>query len=311
MARVNWIRTSTFYGLVAAFLLAAILLYNLSPVRVEVDRRQVHTKGYNSRLDNSQVNVPEIMDDYGTGPLENFRHVAHAFNLADLDVDRMTAEELLLTIHTYPDNIDVVCRRKLRMGKIGDGGWEVCDDPDVRPTMPCVVYSYGIHYDFSFDDDVAKLYGCHVYSFDPSMDKVEDRYNRSENVHFYKIGLDGVTHVTPKNWSLYTHGDIRKMLGHQNTPIDIIKMDIETFEWTSVPEMLASGQLQNVRQFLVEFHVGAATREYLLPRVRLMQDLERAGLRRFYVHKNFYCLKRIEGYPIMRTRCYEVHYMRR
>ncbi|XP_059178739.1 uncharacterized protein LOC131957913 isoform X2 [Physella acuta] len=303
MTRSHWIRISVLFFCAGVFV---VLTPRIRSVwHFSQDSREETNGGVKTPVNHVQS------EDFGTGPLQNFRQVAHAYNLADLNVDNMTDEELRMTIHAYPDNVDVVCRRKLRMGKIGDGGWEVCDDPDVRPTMPCVVYSYGIHYDFSFDDDVAKLYGCHVYSFDPSMDKVEDRYNRSDKVHFYKIGLDGETYVNTRNWSLYTHGDIKKMLEHQNTNIDAIKMDIEKSEWGALPEMLASGQLKNVRQLLVEFHVKDTDRDYLLPRVKLMQGLERAGMRKFYVHKNFYCSGEVEGFPVIRTRCYEVHYMRR
>ena len=56
------------------------------------------------------------------------------------------------------------------MGNVGDGGWEICDDPAVRPAHDCIVYSFGINWDFTFDDYVAKVYGCHVYAFDPSME---------------------------------------------------------------------------------------------------------------------------------------------
>ena len=71
-----------------------------------------------------------------------------------------------------------MCSRKLRLGNLGDGGWEICDDSKVRPAKDCVVYSFGINYDFSFDDYVAKTYGCHVHSFDPRMDdETHKRYD--------------------------------------------------------------------------------------------------------------------------------------
>ena len=84
----------------------------------------------------------------------------------------------LLFYHTFYIHFKVVCTRKLRMGNIGDGGWEICDDPAVRPRPGpgCIVYSFGINYDFSFDDHVAQIYGCHVYSFDPSMK--DETHNR-------------------------------------------------------------------------------------------------------------------------------------
>ncbi|XP_059176349.1 probable methyltransferase-like protein 24 [Physella acuta] len=221
----------------------------------------------------------------------------------------MTDEQLLMAVHSYPDNIDVLCHRKIRMGKIGDGGWEICDDPGVRPTQPCIIYSFGINDDFSFDDDAAKVYGCHVYSFDPSM-KGLDHYNRSNHVHFYKIGLDGKTYTNSRNWTLMTLSDIRKKLRHENTPVDLIKMDIEHSEWPSIMEMTSSRALDGVRQFLVEYHMKGFSRENLLPRMKAMKAIEAAGFRRFYSHKNVFTKSTVPGFPVQRTTCYELHYLR-
>ena len=95
---------------------------------------------------------------------------------------------------------------------LGDGGWEICEDVDVRPRQPCVIYSFGINNEFSFDDYSAKTYGCHVYSFDPSMKQAS--HNRSDHVHFYKWGLAGNTEKRSNGWQMYTLTDIRKQLGH-------------------------------------------------------------------------------------------------
>ncbi|CAG5125172.1 unnamed protein product, partial [Candidula unifasciata] len=206
----------------------------------------------------------------------------------------------------------VICQRKIRMGNVGDGGWEICDDLKVRPKRPCIVYSFGINYDFSFDDDVARLYGCHVYSFDPSMEKMEtsNRSVLSSHVHFYKIGLSGQTVTLDQGWNLYTLSDIRSRLGHQNAVIDVIKMDIEASEWDALPQMVSSGQLENVRQLLLEYHVVDTSHEYLLPRLKSIQAVERLGFRKFLVHKNEHCVEYFVKYPVPRTHCYEVHYLR-
>lgn len=38
--------------------------------------------------------------------------------------------------------------------------------------------------------------------------------------------------------------------------IDILKIDIEGWEWLALPEMLQSGALQNVKQLCLEVHFG-------------------------------------------------------
>ncbi|CAG5127799.1 unnamed protein product [Candidula unifasciata] len=186
------------------------------------------------------------------------------------------------------------------MGNMGDGGWEICDDPDVRPRPPCIIYSFGISNDFSFDDDASRVYGCHVYSFDPSMTKFADKVERSKLVHFYKIGLSDKSTTASNQWKMKTLADIRTMLGHNNVTIDIIKMDIESSEWSSLPEMIKS-----------EYHVVDNSQGYLLPKLQTIQAVEQAGFQKYYVHKNPACARKVPGYPIARTSCYEVHYIRR
>ncbi|KAI8772243.1 uncharacterized protein LOC106067101 [Biomphalaria glabrata] len=252
-----------------------------------------------------------LRTDIGTGPLSVVREKGRVRNLAEVDLDKMSSQELLLTIHSYVDSNQIICQRKFRMGNIGDGGWEICDDPDVRPREPCIIYSFGISNDFSFDDDAAKMYGCHVYSFDPSMTKEKDQFDRSSNVHFYKIGIDGKTYVNSQQWKLFAHRDIRKMLGHANSTIAVIKMDVESSEWGAIPEMFESGELANTRQLLMEFHIVSSSRDYLLPRLKAIQAIEKSGLRIFYTHKNHACGTTVAGFPLMRTMCYEVHYLRR
>ena len=52
-----------------------------------------------------------------------------------------------------------------------DGAYYLCKDDVVWPfpsktEAPCLVYSFGINWDFKFDDEMAKL-GCEVHAFDP------------------------------------------------------------------------------------------------------------------------------------------------
>ncbi|CAG2214809.1 unnamed protein product [Mytilus edulis] len=67
----------------------------------------------------------------------------------------------------YLTSIQTHCKEVIRLGLISDGGWNVCHDKQYRPSDPCLVYSFGIFWDFSFDDAVAETYGCEIHSFDP------------------------------------------------------------------------------------------------------------------------------------------------
>lgn len=49
-----------------------------------------------------------------------------------------------------------------------DGAWFICNDKRIAP-MPqkCVVMSFGVRDDFSFDEQMNREYGCRTFSFDP------------------------------------------------------------------------------------------------------------------------------------------------
>ena len=88
--------------------------------------------------------------------------------------------ELQFAIRVTPS----VCKSEpIRLGSVGDGGWTVCDTfwPALNEQQQqrlesgadaddatCLVYSYGILHDYSFDE-ACEARGCYVYGFDPSV----------------------------------------------------------------------------------------------------------------------------------------------
>ncbi|XP_064602533.1 probable methyltransferase-like protein 24 isoform X2 [Liolophura sinensis] len=205
--------------------------------------------------------------------------------------------------HQYGTNIEILCHHMVRMGALGDGGWEVCDDEHVRPKHNCLVYSFGIAFDFSFDDMIARHYGCEVHAFDPSMGVSTTK--RSENVTFYDLGVYGANvnqmKVIHPGWSLKTLKQIRQDLQHTERPIDVLKMDIESSEWSTLTTAIADGSLNNVRQFLIELHNTQDTRSSL----QILKRLRNLGFRIFYAHKNPQCGKSEDVTPL-RTTCHEL-----
>ncbi|KAK7106469.1 probable methyltransferase-like protein 24 isoform X2 [Littorina saxatilis] len=234
------------------------------------------------------------------------------------ELQNMTKKELTYIYHSHLDNTDYACHRKIRMGTAADGGWDVCDDYEFRPIKPCVVYSFGINFDFSFDDDMGKLYGCNVFSFDPTM-KMAD-HERSPKVRFFKVGLGGAggalsadidtRKVLATGGSIKSMTDIKTMLGHTNTTIDIMKIDIEYSEWSALPDMLDKGELTNVRQLLMEFHTYAIDTDAIYrKRLLIFAKLEALGYRRYHTHTNPWGYKLLMEYPVMRTTAYEVYFV--
>ncbi|XP_070198849.1 uncharacterized protein [Littorina saxatilis] len=142
----------------------------------------------------------------------------------------------------------------------------VCFDPELFPKNNCTVYSFGINFDFSFDDAMA-AYGCTVYSFDPSMNISEQKH--AERVYFKTTGLSGKDddHFQPRidgyvrsptTWRMRRLESIMKELGHAPGALTLLKMDIEGYEWDVVQDILSTeGLFQSIPQVLLEWHLFA------------------------------------------------------
>ncbi|XP_046450764.1 uncharacterized protein LOC124198777 [Daphnia pulex] len=158
-----------------------------------------------------------------------------------------------------------------------DGHKAVCLDPSVSPEFDdCLVYSFGINNQWSFDEAMAQ-YGCHVFAFDPSMG-VGD-HDRSPYIHFYKLGLAGNEDLQPSGgWNVSTASSIYQMLTrrHGDKVVDVIKMDVEFAEWQVIPQMLRSGFLADkVKQLAVEIHFKQDDPlELFQSRIGVLQELE-------------------------------------
>ena len=61
-----------------------------------------------------------------------------------------------------------ICKEPLLLGTAHHGGWKICRDSSfISFDANCIVYSYGLGADWSFDK-AAEDYGCEVHGFDPS-----------------------------------------------------------------------------------------------------------------------------------------------
>jgi hypothetical protein len=197
----------------------------------------------------------------------SFNYESSIFNVAvNKEAESMSAEEVYGYLHWTNS---VSCHFAVDFGFglwIGlgiaapDGHKAVCLDQIISPVYNnCLVYSFGINHMWTFDEAM-ELYKCQVFSFDPSMNV--KTHDRSPYIHFYNIGLAGENRLDPTTgWNLKTATSIYQMLSSRhgaNTPIDVLKMDIEFSEWEALPEMLQSGFLAGkVKQLVVEIHFDA------------------------------------------------------
>jgi hypothetical protein len=164
-----------------------------------------------------------------------------------------------------------------------DGQKAVCIDPEVAPDRKnCLVYSFGINNEWSFDEQMEK-YGCQVFAFDPSMSMYQ--HDHTPGIHFYNWGLGNRDEVTvDQNWTLRSLSSIYNNLTarHGRKIIDYLKIDIEFAEWVALPEIIQSGMLSKVRQLGIEIHLdNTKSIDGSRQQVQLLRSVERMGFIRF------------------------------
>jgi FkbM family methyltransferase len=155
------------------------------------------------------------------------------------------------------------------------GGWNILKG-SLNPQS--IVYSIGIGEDISFDTGIIGRFGCRVFAYDPTPKVANWLKGRGIPVgfDFHEVGLaatDGrVEFFSPDNPDHVSHSakpsaqhkgkmlyfEVRKLstLMHQNqhNHIDLLKMDIEGFEYDVLKNILE--EKLEVKQILVEFHHG-------------------------------------------------------
>ena len=126
----------------------------------------------------------------------------------------------------------------------------------------CVVYSFGINYQWDFDDFMHS-YGCIVYSFDPGMSY---RAVRSPGHFFFPIGLaafDGISNTSTlyskkTKYKVATLQTLMRTFNH--TRLDVVRFDVAGAEW----DVLHSNRnsLVGVNQLSMEIHMWARFGEF-------------------------------------------------
>ncbi|XP_060082393.1 probable methyltransferase-like protein 24, partial [Ylistrum balloti] len=208
------------------------------------------------------------------------------------DLCRMTLPDLELLYQRYLSTIQTVCKTPRRFGKITDSGWDICVEPKYLPRNKCLVYSFGIANDFPFDDDIARYYNCEVHSFDPSTGK-KGYVRIKDQSYFHDTGLSDITRLNPDGimWRMQTFLDIRTELNHLKRMPNVVKMDIEAWEWNVLPEMFAAGQFP--KQLIIEFHLWSqkytTQRDMWIHRLSVLRNIYDAGYRIFWMNRNLFC----------------------
>lgn len=136
------------------------------------------------------------------------------------------------------------CSHAHRVGKMGDGGKWVCDLFRLKDRHDCLVYSVGSYGEFSFEIDLKQIMPhCEIHTFDLSA------YTCPNNVCIFHQIKFGDGSQGSKTWKM-----VLEELNHTNRMIDILKMDIESYEYSFCPQLFVETQRFQPRQVLIEVH---------------------------------------------------------
>jgi FkbM family methyltransferase len=214
---------------------------------------------------------------------------------------------------TYLFDAVTDCETCIRVGTRFDGGKWIADPQSL--TLSSMVYSFGVGDNISFDMDMAGLFGCDVYMFDPSPSVAAgfSRFKAGQvcgkgHLTYQSLGLGPVSNKAGSQWNLVIEGkqcearslaDIARSLHH--THVDILKIDIEGGEFAALQEMVDTQALLSlrVRQLLVEFHLWDD--QCFADFVHVIGGLEKQG----------FLIFRKEFNPYAADRCAEFSFLRR
>lgn len=164
-----------------------------------------------------------------------------------------------------------LCKVKRLFGREHNGGWFVCGDdlPDSTKGDKCVIYSYGLGADWSFDSAAEKEAGCEVHGFDPSgllwrqgmhgrdysgIDYATQYPSKLKTFHNWGIGVVekalypvgtvpqewpglGDPQLSKSNsepWLLKSIEQTMIELGHAYSGLTVLKVDTEGSEWDAM-----------------------------------------------------------------------------
>ncbi|PQE05374.1 major facilitator superfamily domain-containing 5 protein [Rutstroemia sp. NJR-2017a BVV2] len=127
-----------------------------------------------------------------------------------------------------------------RIGRVGEGGWWVCGLSRLASSkgkkQSCVVYSFGIGNDSSFEAELLARTDCEIWGYDPHVPGFnfgpEVTAEMRGRTHFERVGVSGGTNEAGK---LYTIQELMKRNGHLY--IDLLKTDVEYSEYNTLSSL--------------------------------------------------------------------------
>lgn len=156
------------------------------------------------------------------------------------------------------------CKLPHQVGNNHSSALSVCLLPSKIPKSSCLVYSFYVVNDWSFENAM-KAYGCDVFAFNPSTNE-QDHPNRTDSIVWIegvKLGKENASdglngRRTRSRTSTVSFESIQRLLEPQHGKdriVDYLKLDVEGDEWDAISELIESGSLTRIRQLGIQIHL--------------------------------------------------------
>ncbi|XP_041360024.1 uncharacterized protein LOC121376262 [Gigantopelta aegis] len=161
-------------------------------------------------------------------------------------------DQLAFMFYRYTTRLQYKCMNLARMSVAVNDTWVICKDEPFQPGQRCLVYSFGLTNVTPVEKYLASTMQCEVHYFQPNVEQNQPEYVFGVQVHAF--GLASQNGRTEHGWRVRTLNTIIQEMGHQNKTIDILKIDLDKWEWQALPEVVQSGALNHVTQLLLAMH---------------------------------------------------------
>jgi hypothetical protein len=235
---------------------------------------------------------------YAAGIASSLEDVAKQMDtwLGNLDQHLTAASGKDMTLHDharfFPFNVMAPCQNKSCVGgpcrtdtsKIVCGLERLKQETKMTSTK-CIVYSIGGNNLWEFETDILQNTSCDVHTFDCTGSKSRFQKPSSDRLHFHHVCL-GTTHEralpekecrgsNSKCGETWTLLEMQQKLKH--TRIDLLKVDIEGFEWPlfeSWPELTDPGADKLVLPMQIAVEIHYQTQFSVLRAPSVTQDMD-------------------------------------
>ncbi|KAJ3181968.1 hypothetical protein HDU87_000306 [Geranomyces variabilis] len=140
----------------------------------------------------------------------------------------------------------------MRIGKpskqLDTGKW-ICTDKMGVEQGKCTIFSLGSRGEFDFERDIKAIEpSCQIHTFDCTGDWADP------TTTFHRICVGGADEVVEGMGQFKRLSTLTKEMGIKT--VNVLKMDIENFEWPFFEQLMNEPEEARPNQILVEFHAG-------------------------------------------------------